>query len=109
MIDRSSDSAPVRRRNQPPADLMSELLLGMRLNGVQYRRLCASPPFGIHFGTEDGRAQFHFVACGTVFIRMASGPVQGLAAGDAVLLPRGGAHDLVSSADLPSRNVCAFG
>ncbi|WP_448950030.1 AraC family transcriptional regulator [Labrys neptuniae] len=87
---------------------MSELLLGMRLNGVQYRRLHAAPPFGVHFGTEEGRAQFHFVACGSVYLRMATGAVHALSSGDAVLLPRGGEHCLVSEPELPSRDVGAY-
>ncbi|OCC06129.1 AraC family transcriptional regulator [Labrys sp. WJW] len=107
MLYHSSGLERVRRDN-PPADLMSELLLGMRLNGVQYRRLHAAPPFGVHFGTVEGRAQFHFVACGTVYLRMAGGAVHSLGPGDAVLLPRGGEHCLVSAPDLPSQDVGAY-
>ncbi len=31
-------------------DLVSELLLGMRLSGVQYRRIQVARPFGLNFG-----------------------------------------------------------
>ncbi|HEX2526037.1 MAG TPA: AraC family transcriptional regulator [Geminicoccus sp.] len=87
---------------------MSELLMGMRLVGVQYRRIEIAPPFGISFGTVEGRAQFHFVACGSVLLRSASGVTHVLEAGSAVLLPRGGTHDLLSAPDVGSRDVEAF-
>ncbi|MDQ0471964.1 AraC-like DNA-binding protein [Labrys wisconsinensis] len=93
---------------RPPADLVSELLMGMRLFGLDYRRIQISPPFGIRFGTVEGRAQFHFVARGPVFLREPDGTLHAMAAGDAVLLPRGGAHDLVSGPDLPGRDLAAF-
>jgi AraC-like DNA-binding protein len=118
MFDRSSSAADVRPAESPPFDLVSELLLGMRLTGVSYRRLDLVPPFGVRFGTEPGRALFHFVAAGTVFLRglgesaqVSSAQVssaQVLRAGDAVLLPRGGEHDLVSAPDLPSQDVAGF-
>ncbi|HSI41043.1 MAG TPA: AraC family transcriptional regulator [Xanthobacteraceae bacterium] len=105
MLDRSSENdAP-----QPATDLVGELLAGMRLVGLDYRRIQISPPFGLHFGGEDGRAQFHFVARGSAFLRRARGGVAlELAAGAAVLLPHGGPHDLVSQPDLPCRDVAAF-
>jgi AraC-like DNA-binding protein len=108
MFDRSSDTGDVQRRTQPPTDLVSELLLGMRLNGLQYRRMQLAAPFGIRFGVEAGRAQFHFIACGAVYLRDSNGATQVLGAGDAILLPRGGAHDLISAPDLPSRDVSTF-
>ncbi|CAO3436871.1 AraC family transcriptional regulator [Azospirillum doebereinerae] len=95
-------------RLAPAHDLVSELLLGMRLYGVQYRRIQVAPPFGIGFGTVTGRAQFHFVARGPVFLRTGSGALHRLDAGDAVLLPRGGPHDLVSSPDHSSRDIASF-
>ena len=72
----------------PEPDLMTELLLDMRLRGVQYRRIEITPPFGLSFGTEPGRAHFHFVAAGTVFLRDATGDVHAVSPGTAVLLPR---------------------
>ena len=35
-------------------DLISELLSGMRLSGVNYRRIEASAPFGLAFGNVAG-------------------------------------------------------
>jgi AraC-like DNA-binding protein len=91
-------------------DLVSELLLGMRLNGLNYRRVRIAPPFGLRYGeAEDvGRALFHFVANGPVLLRTAAGSVQRLATHDAVLLPRGGSHELVSSLDVSSRDILAY-
>lgn len=110
MLDRSSAMPPESPgpRQRPPADLVSELLLGMRLNGLHYRRIQLAPPFGIGFGAVEGRAQFHFVAHGPVFLRLAGGALHTLDTHDAVLLPRGGAHDLLSAPDLPSRDIAGY-
>ena len=90
------------------SDLMAELLLGMRLRGVRYRRIQMQPPFGLGFGTDTGWAQFHFIADGTVFLRMQTGEIHSLAAGSAVFLPHGGAHQLLSAPDLPARDIASF-
>ncbi|QCI99208.1 AraC family transcriptional regulator [Agrobacterium larrymoorei] len=100
MFDRKSENHTV-----PDPDLISELLMGMRLVGLDYRRIEASAPFGLGFGEVEGRAQFHFVACGPVYLRTASGIIHAMNTGDAVLLPRGGAHSLVSSPDIPCQNI----
>ena len=92
----------------PPPDLMSELLLGMRLRGIQYRRIQAAPPFGLGFGTAAGWAQFHFIVDGTVFLRTQGGNIHRLGPGTAVFLPHGGAHQLLSAPDLPSRDIASF-
>lgn len=108
MIDRSSGNAATDAPAAPLADVVSELLMGMRLVGIDYRRIELSPPFGMRFGTEEGRAQFHFIARGPVFLRRPDGIVHAMATGDAVLLPRGGLHDLISEPELPCRDVRAF-
>jgi len=106
MLDRKS--GPLESSNaRLPADLVSELLMGMRLVGLDYRRIQISPPFGIRFGGPGGRAQFHFIARGPVFLRCGE-TVHAMNTGDAVLLPRGSAHDLLSQPDLPSRDVRDF-
>jgi len=89
-------------------DLVSELLMGMRLLGLEYNRIEVTAPFGLRFGTVEGRAQFHFIARGTVHLRNAEGIIHTMTAGDAVLLPRGGKHDLLSDTDLPCRDVRSF-
>ncbi|MGK9230938.1 AraC family transcriptional regulator [Inquilinus limosus] len=108
MFDRKSETRPEQTRPRPSGDFVSELLLGMRLVGVQYRRIAVTPPFGLGFGIVGGRAQFHFIARGPVFLRTAGGDLHALDSGDAVLLPRGGAHDLLSAPDRPSRDIASF-
>lgn len=90
MLDRSSEIRPVA-----PADPVSELLTGMRLRGASYNKFRLSPPFGVGFpGAREAR--FHFVAGGTAFLKAADGAMLPLSCGDAVLLPRGGEHAIVS-------------
>lgn len=43
-----------------------------------------------------------------MFLRRADGTMHEMATGDAVLLPRGGVHDLVSEPELPCRDVSAY-
>ncbi|MCO4319492.1 AraC family transcriptional regulator [Phyllobacterium sp. 21LDTY02-6] len=109
MLDRKSEpysSAPKDASVLP--DLVSELLMGMRLYGLDYRRIQITPPFGLRYGTVAGRSQFHFVARGPVFLRYGNGSIEEMNTGDAVLLPRGGAHDLVSHPDMPCRDVAGY-
>ncbi|UAC74010.1 cupin domain-containing protein [Burkholderia contaminans] len=80
----------------------------MRLSGVQYRRIQVARPFGLNFGHGTGRAQFHFVGRGPVLLRDASGATMRLEAGDAILLPRGGMHALLSDPDAPCREINGF-
>lgn len=89
-------------------DLASELLLGMRLVGVQYKRIEAVAPFGLGFGKAPGRAQFHFVGRGPVFLRGTSGTLYRLETGDAALLPQGGAHALLSTPDNLCQDIADF-
>src|SRR5690606_26496867 len=56
MLDRTYGNRPAPQGPRVPADLVSELLMGMRLVGIEYRRIEISPPFGLRFGTVDGRA-----------------------------------------------------
>ncbi|ATG19901.1 AraC family transcriptional regulator [Ralstonia pickettii] len=103
---------PMSKPLPPPTpdthDLVSELLLGMRLSGVQYRRIQVARPFGLSFGHAPGRAQFHFVGRGPVLLRDAAGTTMQLEAGDAILLPHGNTHALLSDPDAPCREIAAF-
>jgi AraC-like DNA-binding protein len=107
MLDRTSENALTSPEPALEADLVSELLMGMRLVGLNYRRIEIAPPFGLRFGEVDGRAQFHFIARGPVFLRNGEA-VHAMETGDAVLLPRGGVHDLVSCPDLAGRDIAAY-
>ncbi|MFA7415761.1 MAG: AraC family transcriptional regulator [Rhizobium sp.] len=98
MLDRSSADSHSTGSLDP--DLVSELLLGMRLVGVDYRRVELSPPFAYSFGEGDSRAKFLFLARGTMMLRAPSGVLHEMKAGDAALLPRGGRHVIGSSAEV---------
>lgn len=89
-------------------DLISELLRGMRLSGVKYRRIEASAPFGVAFGFAPGKAQFHFVSRGTAVLRMASGATFTLNSGDALFIPNGNAHALLSDEHAAVTPVSSF-
>ncbi|AJY45724.1 AraC family transcriptional regulator [Martelella endophytica] len=96
MHDHSSETRPL------DADLVSELLLGMRLVGIDYRRIELAEPFSHSFGGDDDpRAKFVFIARGQIALITSSGAVHDMAAGDAALLPRGGSHRLASSPENP--------
>lgn len=89
-------------------DLISELLRGMRLSGVKYRRIEASAPFGVAFHQAPGRAQFHFVSHGSALLRMESGATFELSGGDALFIPGGNSHALLSDEQATLTPVNAF-
>ncbi|MCF3640756.1 AraC family transcriptional regulator [Rhizobium sp. TRM95111] len=99
MLDRNSHNDAV--------DPVSELLLGMRLRGASYGQLRLAPPFGVRF-PAGSEARFHFIAAGTLLLRAADGTLTPLACGDAVLLPRGDEHALVSAAGVPLRGLDSY-
>ena len=45
---------PELAMSQPAIDLTSELLRGMRLSGVNYRRIETARPFGVGFQRRGG-------------------------------------------------------
>ena len=93
----------------PSPDLISELLRGMRLSGVKYRRIEASAPFGVAFHQAPGKAQFHFVSHGSAILRMTdSGERFPLSSGDALFMPNGNAHALLSDDQADITPVNAF-
>lgn len=99
MLDRSSK---IVEADQPPeltADLLSEMLMGMRLRGLRYGRCVLSPPFAVAFPNQ-AEARFHFIGKGGAILRV-GGEDHLLGAGDAVLLPRGTAHELRSDQERP--------
>jgi AraC-like DNA-binding protein len=103
MLDRNSEI----RKEGAGSDPVSELLMGMRLRGASYGRLRLAPPFGIRFPAAP-EARFHFVAAGRAYLQSPEGGASALACGDAVLLPRGDGHSLVSAPGVPVRSVDSF-
>ncbi|MFP3848959.1 AraC family transcriptional regulator [Pseudomonas sp. W5-01] len=87
------------------SDFINELLRGMRLRGVEYRRIQAGPIFGLGFTEKPGHAWFNFVAVGKAVLRMEDGTIYELSAGNAVFIPHGAAHQLFSHADVPVQDI----
>ena len=81
------------------SELISELLTGMQLRGVQYRRIQTGPTFGLGFANRPGHAYFHYVAVGKALLRSNDGAVHELLPGSAVFVPQGGTHQLSSHSD----------
>jgi AraC-like DNA-binding protein len=93
MNDRSSKS------NMPSTDLLTDMLKGLRLDGVEYGRCTLAAPWAFSFPSQQD-ARFYFVAEAGCWLLPPSGEWMELGAGDAVLLPRGGAHVLASAPGL---------
>lgn len=82
-------------------DTLTQVLLGLRLDGVEYGRCLMRAPWAVAFPAQD-MARFHFVASGGCWLRTATGDWQRLNAGDAVLLPHGSFHILASAPEVPA-------
>lgn len=103
MHARSSSLVPAVR---PPeaSDLLTRVLLGLRLEGVDYGRCAMQAPWAIAFPTQRD-ARFHFVARGGAYLWTPAGEWTRMRPGDAVLLPRGAFHVMASSPDVPPVNI----
>ena len=69
-------------------DALSEILRGLRLDGVEYGRCQPSAPWAAAH-PQDEAARFHFLAAGSAHLQTPEGDWISLSPGDAVLLPRG--------------------
>lgn len=106
MLDFSSrlfDQVPQPPWVEPP-DLLTQILLGLRLDGVEYGRCVLHPPWAIAFPAQRS-ARFHFVGHGGAWLRTPGSEWQRLNMGDAVLLPHGSFHVLASSPDVPPVDI----
>ena len=101
MLDRSSSAV------LPPPDLLTRMLQGLRLEGIEYGRCELRGPWGVTFPPHE-QAHFHLVTSGTSWLRTGSGAWIRLDRGDAVLLPRGSFHVLASAPDAPSLEIEAL-
>ncbi|MDQ0395545.1 AraC family transcriptional regulator [Labrys monachus] len=95
MLDRSSKPSV---GNLP--DPLSEMLRGLRLDGVEYGRCRLSEPWSTSFPAEDA-ARFHFISTGAAWLQTPGGDWLELRPGDAVLLPRGNAHVIANAPGIP--------
>ncbi len=94
-------------------DALTQMLRGLRLDGVEYGRCQPCAPWASAFPAGEA-ARFHFLAAGSAFLQSPSGQWTELKAGDAVLLPRGDGHVLASEpglspqpfASLPRKTLC---
>jgi AraC-like DNA-binding protein len=77
---------------------LTEMLRGLKIEGVDYVRCRMTEPWGLVFPARP-KAQFHFVAERGCWLRTLDNAWVRLEPGDAVLLPRGAEHALASSPD----------
>lgn len=91
---------------KPPeaSDLLTRVLLGLRLDGVEYGRCVMQEPWAIAFPAQRD-ARFHFVARGSAWLWTPGSEWKRMEPGDAVLLPRGAFHVMASSPDVPAVNL----
>ena len=85
-------------------DPLTQVLLGLRLDGVEYGRCLLRTPWAVAF-KETPHARFHFVARGGCWLRTRDADWMRLDPGSAVLLPRGSFHILASSPDVPAIDI----
>lgn len=103
MLVQSSQPSPIASAQTPP-DMLTQVLLGLRLDGVEYGRCELQAPWSLAFPAQRD-ARFHFVARGGAWLRVEGAEWKRLQAGDAVLLPRGSAHVLASAPDVPTVEI----
>src|SRR5690606_28629410 len=82
MFDHSSDFSESTTNTGTVCDVVSELLVGMRLRGLEYQRLQITPPFAVSYGEDPGKAQFHFIAQGHAYLRAPDHALHRLTPGD---------------------------
>jgi AraC-like DNA-binding protein len=88
-------------RDPVGGDPLTEMMRGLRLDGVDYGRCVMAEPWGIHFPAQSA-ARFHFVGLGNCFMLTPSQEWIELKSGDAVLVPRGAEHVLASAPGVPT-------
>jgi AraC-like DNA-binding protein len=81
--------------NSPPIDHLTGMLHTLRLDGIEYGRRHLDGSWAFSFPQKQ-HAYFHFVGGRACWLLTPGGEWLELLAGDAVLLPRGGAHALAS-------------
>ena len=90
----------------PPGtpDTLTQILLGLRLDGVEYGRCVMNTPWAVAFPAQRS-ARFHFVGSGGAWLRTPTTQWIRLTPGDAVLLPRGSFHILASDPAVPAVDI----
>ncbi|MCD6076067.1 MAG: AraC family transcriptional regulator [Ramlibacter sp.] len=85
-------------------DALTHLLLGLRLDGVEYGRCLLQAPWAVAFPGQS-TARFHFVSSGGCWLRTPSTDWLRLDPGDAVLLPRGSFHVMASAPEVSAVDI----
>jgi AraC-like DNA-binding protein len=93
MLDHSS-------KQGAPGDPLTDMLRGLRLDGVDYGRCVLPEPWAVSFPAQSA-ARFHFIGARPCFLLTPSREWIELAPGDALLLPRGDEHVLASAPEVP--------
>lgn len=88
-------------------DPLTQILLNLRLDGLEYGRCQLRAPWAVAFPAQP-TARFHFVAHGDCWLRAGDAEWVPLRQGDAVLLPRGESHILASSREVPAVDIAAL-
>lgn len=105
MLGNSSKVVCEAKNNALPADnahdLLSQILMDLRLDGVEYNRCELRGPWAVAHPAQSW-ARFHFVGSGSCWLRTPSSDWLQLRQGDAVLLPRGSLHILASAPEVPA-------
>jgi len=93
MLDRSS-----KPRAPSDIDPLTDMLRGLRLDGIEYRRRELDAPWAFSFPAQSD-AYFHFIGERACWLMSPAREWLKLDAGAAVLLPRGSEHALASEPD----------
>ncbi|WP_027054367.1 AraC family transcriptional regulator [Mesorhizobium erdmanii] len=80
---------------------LTEMLRGLRLDGVDYGRCELGEPWAVFFPAQAA-ARFHFIGRHGCWLFSPSRQWLELKAGDALLLPRGAEHSLASAPGVPA-------
>lgn len=96
MFDHSSETDLIQ------TDTLGEILQDLRISGVAYGHCRMRRPWGVGM-PADGSARFHFVVSGVAWLRLPGTEPLRLETGDAVLLPRGPAHEISDGPQSPTK------
>lgn len=103
MLDHSS-----KQTAEGLTDPLTEMLRGLRLDGVEYGRCRLSEPWATAFPADD-TARFHFISTGVAWLQTPAADWLELKPGDAALLPRGHAHVIASAPGISPQPFGQFG
>lgn len=103
VCEAQSNALPAERGD----DLLSQILVDLRLDGVEYNRCELNGPWAVAYSAQSW-ARFHFVGSGGCWLRTPDADWLQLHQGDAVLLPRGSLHILASAPDVPPVDIASL-